>query len=145
LNTNDTEFDNLYGSKYFGVNDVNGGRKRFQIGKVDIADMREKDGSLRQKYLVWFNGEDKALVLNKTNALALAQAYGKERHNWVGAVVELYSEMTGLGKPGVRLKPLRKGPMPSIPNAPATPNTGSNAHLNPPQWEPDTSYPDDFR
>jgi hypothetical protein len=142
LNTNDTEFDSLYGSKYLSVKDLDGGPKRVQIGKVDVADLREKDGTIRKKFLVWFNGEEKPLVLNKTNALALAQAFGEERQNWVSAFVELYSEMTGLGKPGIRLKPLRKA---TTPPASSAPTTSSIAHPNPPQWEPDPSYPDDFR
>ena len=48
------------------------------------------------------------MPLNKTNALRLAQAFGKNRTGWTGQTIELYSEMTGLGKEGVRLRPLRK-------------------------------------
>jgi hypothetical protein len=136
MSTPDTEFDTMYGSKYFSASDLNGGRKRLQIGKVEIAELREKDGSTKRKFVIWFNGEEKALVCNKTNANALAHAFGKDRRNWVGAFVELYSEMTGLGKPGVRLKPLRGGP-----TAPTTPSNPL-LDLDPPQWEP---VPDDFR
>ena len=37
----------------------------------------------------------------------LAGAYGKDRSAWVGTTVELYAEMTSLGKEGVRLRPLK--------------------------------------
>ena len=46
-------------------------------------------------------------MLNKTNAKKLEAAFGKESAKWVGTHVELYAEMTGLGKEGIRLQPLR--------------------------------------
>jgi hypothetical protein len=86
---------------------LNGQRKRARIIKVDIDDLREKDGATKRKYVVHFEGEERGLPLNKTNALRLAQAFGKDRTKWVGRPVELYSEMTSLGKEGVRLRPLQ--------------------------------------
>jgi hypothetical protein len=97
----------MYGSKYLGAADLKGQRPRRTIGKVEVADLKEKDGSTKRKRVLYFEGEDKALVLNKTNAIKLATAFGKESANWVGVRVELYSEMTSLGKEGVRLQPLR--------------------------------------
>ena len=112
----DTDFDDIYGSKYFSVSDLHGEQPRRKIGKVDVAELKEKDGSTKRKFVVFFEGEDKALVLNKTNAQKLAQTYGKDRTMWVGAVVELYSEMTSLGKEGVRVRPLRKPATPAQPD-----------------------------
>ena len=43
------EFDLLYGSKYLGVADLNGQRPRRTIGKVEVAELREKDGSTEPK------------------------------------------------------------------------------------------------
>jgi hypothetical protein len=104
------DFDDIYGSKFLGAADLNGQRKRVKIVDTEVSDLREKDGNTRRKYIVWFETEEKALVLNKTNALRLAQAFGKDREGWNGAVIELYSEMTSLGKEGIRLRPLRKPP-----------------------------------
>src|SRR6266567_1855586 len=104
------DFDDIYGSKFLGAADLSGQRKRVKIVDTEVSDLREKDGSTRRKYIVWFETEEKALVLNKTNALRLAQAFGKNREGWHGAVIELYSEMTSLGKEGIRLRPVRKPP-----------------------------------
>jgi hypothetical protein len=101
------DFDNLYGSKYFSVADLNGGQTRVKIGKTDVQEVREKDGSKKLKYALYFEGHDKALLLNKTNAKKLADVYGKDRNAWVGNSIELYSETTTFGE-GVRLRPLRK-------------------------------------
>ena len=113
---NATEFDELYGSKYFGIADLRGGCPRLKIGKVDVADLREKDGSTKKKYVMYFEGHDKGLVLNKTNALKLADAYGKAANAWVGQAIELYAEMTSLGKEGVRVRPLRRPATPANPD-----------------------------
>ena len=104
------DFDDIYGSKFLGAADLNGQRKRVKIVDTEISDLREKDGGTKRRYVVWFETEEKALVLNKTNALRLAQAFGKDRQGWSGAVIELYSEMTSLGKEGIRLRPVRKPP-----------------------------------
>ena len=112
------DFDEIYGSKFLGAADLNGQRERVKIVDTEVSDLREKDGSTKRKYIVWFETEEKALVLNKTNALRLAQAFGKNREGWHGAVIELYSEMTSLGKEGIRLRPLRKPPQQQKPQTP---------------------------
>ena len=93
--SNDNDFDDLYGPKYFGAADLHGQMPRYRIGKVDLVELREKDGSTKRKFVVYFEGVEKGLVLNKTNATKLAAAYGKDRSNWIGVGVELYAEMTG--------------------------------------------------
>ena len=108
--TTEEDFDSLYGSKYLSVSDLKGQRPRRTIGKVEIAELKEKDGTTRRKFVLYFEGEEKALVLNKTNATKLALAFGKNGADWPGARVELYSEMTSLGKEGVRLQPVRTVP-----------------------------------
>jgi hypothetical protein len=108
MTTTDTDiFDDLYGSKYFSATDLHGETVRRRIGKVDVVELKEKDGSTKRKFVCFFEGVEKPLVLNKTNATKLAASYGKDRLKWIGVVVELYGEMTSLGKEGVRLRPLK--------------------------------------
>jgi hypothetical protein len=102
-----TDFDDIYGTKYFSTTDLHGKTPRHRIGKVEIGNLREKDGSTKRKFLVYFRGVDKPLVLNRTNAQTLATALGKDPTAWIGVVVELYAEMTSLGKEGVRLRIIR--------------------------------------
>jgi hypothetical protein len=109
------DFDAMYGSKYLSVSDLKGQRPRRTIGKVEVAELKEKDGSTKRKRIIYFEGEEKPLVLNKTNATKLAMAFGKGSPDWIGARVELYSEMTTLGKEGVRLQPLRTVARPPAP------------------------------
>ncbi len=109
MTTGTNIFDDIYGSKYFSAADLHGGQLQCRIGKVDVVELKEKDGSTKRKFIVYFDGVEKPLVLNKTNAQKLAASHGKDRHNWVGVMVELYAEMTGLGKEGVRLRLLKSG------------------------------------
>jgi hypothetical protein len=109
------DFDTLYGSKYLSVADLKDGEPRLKIGKVEVVELREKNGTTKRKYVIWFEGADKGLVVNKTNAKKLADAYGKQPTKWIGQVVQLYSEETTIGK-GVRVRPLRKPATPAEPD-----------------------------
>src|SRR5262249_54292176 len=100
--------------------DLNGQRTRLQIREVTSEDLREQDGRTKRKWIVRFENEEKTLPLNKTNALRLAQAFGKDRKKWVGRGVELYGEMTSLGKEGVRLQPLQQRQAPPVQHDPET-------------------------
>jgi hypothetical protein len=103
------EFDDLYGSKYLGVAHLKDDEPRLKIGKVEVAELREKNGTIKRKYVVFFDGVEKGLVINITNARKLADAYGKQPARWIGQIVQLYTEETTYGK-GVRVRPLRKPP-----------------------------------
>ena len=93
--------------EYFSASDLHSETLHRKIGKVDVIELKEKDGSTKRKFAVYFEGVEKALLLNKTNATKLAAAFGKDRSKWIGMEVELYAEMTGLGKEGVRVRPLK--------------------------------------
>jgi hypothetical protein len=111
--SNDTDFNDLYGSKYLTADDLHGQEPRRKIGKVDLVELKDKDGAAKRRFLAYFVGEDKALVVNKTNAVKLAAAFGKDRMNWIGADVQLYGEMTSIGKEGVRLRVLSTAAKPA--------------------------------
>jgi hypothetical protein len=96
-------FDDLYGSQYLGAGDV--GRKvlRATIATVSPADLRQKDGSTRRKFVLTFREDVKDLVLNKTNASIIANCYGKDVARWCGRPVELYTAPTSFGD-GIRVR-----------------------------------------
>lgn len=57
--------------------------------------------------ILFFQERQKGLVLNKTNATVLADAFGNETDQWPGHPVELYAAETSyMGKPcmGVRVR-----------------------------------------
>ena len=99
-------FNDIYGSKYLSVADLHGETPRYRIGKVDVADLKDKDGTTKRRILVYFDGVEKPLVLNRTNAKKLAEVYTEDHRKWVGVVVDLYDEDTSMGK-GIRLRPVK--------------------------------------
>ncbi|WP_316200791.1 MULTISPECIES: hypothetical protein [unclassified Bradyrhizobium] len=107
MTTND--FDALYGSKYLGAADLSGQVIRRKIGLVEQVTLKQRDGMTKRKLAVHFDGCDKALPLNQTNASALAAVLGKDTSKWTGAAVELYTEQTTYG-PGVRVRPISAAP-----------------------------------
>jgi hypothetical protein len=107
MNTpSEADFNNQFGSKWFKAIDLNGQVVQLKIGKVENVYVKEKDGSTREKMAIYFNGVDKPLILNPTNANRLAGAFGKAPNGWFGKTVEVYSETTTFGE-GVRLRPLK--------------------------------------
>jgi hypothetical protein len=64
-----------------------GGSIRVTISGCAVRDFDDA----RQKLALYFVGAKKALLLNRTNALALIDAYGDETDHWTGHPVELYA------------------------------------------------------
>jgi hypothetical protein len=97
----------MYGTKYLGPDDVKKPTTTLTdaVGK-EIFD--RPDGRSEAKVLLHFKAFRKPLPCNKTNALNLASAYGKNPADWVGKPVLVKTEPTSFGgKPtkGVRVYP----------------------------------------
>jgi hypothetical protein len=64
-------------------------------------------GSTDSKPTIYFQGKDKGLVLNKTNANAISMMYGPETGNWTGQTISIYpteTEFQGKIVPCIRIK-----------------------------------------
>ena len=105
----DKDYDKIYGGKYLGHADLEGGEPHLKISKVEIVKLPDKNGTEKLKFVASFEGAEKSLVINKTNAKKLAEAYGKQRDKWIGQTVQLYVEDTNFG-PGIRMRTMRKPP-----------------------------------
>ncbi len=62
--------------------------------QVTISYVEMKDIGGDHKPVVYFEGKDRGLVLNKTNAYAITQMYSAETNNWSGCPVTLYPTET---------------------------------------------------
>ena len=96
--------------------DIGNARPKVMVERVAIT---EFDG--QRKLVLHFQGKEKGLALNKTNAQILAMTYGTESDNWLGQLVELWVDpyVTFGGKMvgGIKLTP--KSPPKSQQPAPA--------------------------
>ena len=91
-------------SDYIRSSDLNGREVRVVIKKVKIEEVgREKE----ERPVIYFEGKEKGMVLNKTNANAIATAFGDDTDDWTGGEVILYVAMTeyqGKSIEGLRVK-----------------------------------------
>ena len=60
------------------------------IESVSLADLQGDDGKKQKKPIVKFQGREKGMVLNKTNARFIAKLYGPQTDQWVGKQVTIY-------------------------------------------------------
>ncbi len=81
--------------------------KAFELRAVVATLAYEKVGE-DQKTVIYFQGMDKGLVLNWTNACTLADLYGEDDDNWIGREVIIWVDPSvmyaGKRTGGLRLK-----------------------------------------
>lgn len=105
-------------SNYLKAADLKG---RNALVKMDRADF-EMIGD-DKKLILYFEGKEKGMVLNKTNAGNIAAAYGDDTDDWQGQEIVLFEAMVdfqGKTVPAIRVRapqakdrPARQSPRPS--------------------------------
>ena len=87
MSTNDTTYNDLFPSKFLKADDVDPAIV-VQVKSVAQEPVGEDQ---EEKPIVYFHGQLKGLVLNKTNAGVLVSLSGSEKvHDWLGLSVEAY-------------------------------------------------------
>lgn len=123
-------FKTLFPSLYLGAHDLQGRDVSLTMRRVIVEDLKTSGGSER-KPTVYFvetqakaaqaGGEEKRLVLNKTNAKVIAKMYGPEVNDWAGKRITIYSARVAAF--GEEVDAIRIRPVPPPPVAAATPTT----------------------
>jgi hypothetical protein len=146
----EADFDAVFGSKFLSASDIKavGGKKRAKISKVEMAELRQDSGGTRRKFVIRFDGMDKGMVLNQTNAGILKDALGKNPARWAGAEVGILVEQVAFGNKrvdGLRLRVLSKpaaapAPVKPAPTKPAPAAVDAELNDDPSDWAPDNDY-----
>jgi hypothetical protein len=92
-------------SKYLKAADLAG--KEPQL-KIDSVTQEEVGQEREKKMVVYFEGKQRGMVLNRTNAERLAHKFGDDTSDWAGKSVQLYSEVVhfqGKTVDGLRVRP----------------------------------------
>jgi hypothetical protein len=76
----------LYPSKYLKCTDLAGKRHTVTIDRVELEHVGQ-DPDEPKKPVLYFTGKRQGLVLNKTNAAAIADSLGDDTDAWVGASI----------------------------------------------------------
>jgi hypothetical protein len=102
------KMNDAFPSKWLKGEDLRGMIHKVTIDRVAQEEVGQgADAEL--KLICYFVGKQKGVILNKTNASAIASRYGDESDDWAGAEVELRPEMVtyqGKTAPAIRIYPI---------------------------------------
>ena len=104
------DYSNLYASesKFLKADDLKGRAIKVKISNAKVEPMTQ-DVNGDQKLVIYFEGKEKGMALNKTNFKVLASSFGPDTDNWLGKEIEVFSmdvEYQGKLVPGLRLRVL---------------------------------------
>lgn len=90
--------------------------------KVTMSHIAMEDVGSDHKPVLYFVGKERGLVLNKTNSMNIASAYGGETDHWTGKPVILYPtwvDFQGRSVEAIRVRPdtAHPGPLPGVQGA----------------------------
>ena len=96
----------LFPSKWLAAADLEGDDRIVKIKGITAA---EEVGQQKDKRpIVYFQGVEKGMVLNKTNAKRIAKLYGNDTDKWIGKSITLYPSECDFGDetvPCLRVRP----------------------------------------
>lgn len=93
----------VFPSNYLKAADLQGKEIPVLIDRVEMESFGQD-----QKAIVYFRNKQKGVVLNKTNAMNIAGAYGNDTDGWVNQPVVLFSVWTdfqGKSVQAIRIRP----------------------------------------
>lgn len=116
--------NSAFPSKFLKASDLGGAEPIVTIDRVTEEEVGED-----KKPVVYFQGKEKGVVLNKTNAMNIAEAYGPETTNWRDQKVVLFTtwvDFQGKSVEAIRIRPAKANEKPrgTVKN-PAPPNFDS--------------------
>lgn len=118
MNVNDA-----FSSKYIKHSDLNGKRIAVTIARVAVEKVGQGQDA-RQKPVLYFQGKEKGLALNKTNAFTVSKIIGSpDTDHWTGHRIVLFPDTTlfqGQMVDCVRIAAMPRGPQ-SVPPPPPPP------------------------
>jgi hypothetical protein len=99
---------------------------------IDRVELEEIGGE--HKPILYFQGKEKGLVLNKTNANNIAAVYGDDTDDWIGGGIQLFPTMVdfqGRSVEAIRVRVApRKAASAPQPKPASMPQNGGHADLD---------------
>lgn len=107
----------LFPSKYLSADDLRGRDVTVVIEAIEPRHELQRTDGKDYKPVIRLRGKEKMWCLNKTNALIIADLYGRDARAWIGKAVTIYPAMVdSFGKrvPAIRVRP--SAPQQTAPN-----------------------------
>ena len=140
--------NDAFPSRYLSAEDLRGQDHTVVIERYPAETMPARDGADERKYVLFFRGAKKGLVLDKTNAKTIASQHGNDFDGWIGKQVTIGStwvEAFGEQTLAIRVRPgLAQGvaeafaPPPVTPPPGIAPQAAETLSATPPQRAVDT-------
>lgn len=105
--------DSAFPGTYLKASDLQGQAARVTIAKVVMEDIGDD-----HKPVIYFQGKERGLVANKTNANTIKIAYGNDTDQWIGKPIELFEALVdfqGRQVAAIRIRIPRQAPVQSSP------------------------------
>ncbi len=84
----------MYDADFWGAWDLESGDKTVTIKRVIGGELTGPGGKKSKKPVVYVEGSEKGIPLNKTNGKTIANMYGNYVTEWVGRQITLYKSST---------------------------------------------------
>lgn len=100
-----------YPSKYITAEELENDLT-LTIKNVVMETLKDKTGKEQEKPVAYFQGEEKGIVLNKTNWASIVKQHGDESDDWTGKQITIFAmdvEAFGEMVSSIRIRPARKG------------------------------------
>jgi hypothetical protein len=97
----------MFDRDYLAAFDLEGKPVVVKIRDVKSAELTAQGGRKSKKPVVYFDGKEKGLALNKTNANIIKSLYGADTDGWIGKRITLYAtevEYQGDTVPAIRIR-----------------------------------------
>lgn len=94
--------DSAFPGAYLKAADLQGKTARVIIAKVVMEDVGDD-----HKPVIYFQGKERGLALNKTNANTIKISYGTDTEQWIGKPLELFEALVdfqGRQVPAIRVR-----------------------------------------
>lgn len=91
-------YELLFPGEYLREADLRGNEAVVTIESIAMETLRMTGGGQAQKPVIRLKGTEKKLVLNKTNAKAIAAQLGKDTDDWIGKKIRLIPAKDRFGK-----------------------------------------------
>jgi hypothetical protein len=96
-------------SKYLKASDLDGKPALFKIDRADFESI-----GADKRLILYFENQNKGMVLNKTNANSIAKLYGDDTDDWCGQEIVLFEAMVdfkGETVSAIRVRAPKKPPV----------------------------------
>lgn len=102
------DINKVFGGDTLKAADLQGNEPVVTIENVEVKEFNEKN-----KLVISFVGKKKVLVANATNSKRIAFMYGPDTDKWIGAKIQLYTDIVdfqGKAVEAIRVRPVKQQP-----------------------------------